>query len=191
MSEEGNMLLLGGQAQVKSAVQFSARLALASFMEVTIWQSVSASTQFLWTAYGSLPSFGEADAIATDCGIVFTQNHYLILLQQWENRWDAHSSFSNFVLRAVEPSSVDRLLPQIKMQMEKVSQQSGCQKCILASVVGHRSYLLGVTAWSELEAFEKYKNWASADPWQNVINPVTIDVPLRMLARRLEGTGID
>ena len=184
MPDTGTFVLLGGQASVKAASLFTAKLALASSTEISCWQGVADNASFLWMISGPRRDSTRVSALAAEYKIINPETRPLLKLQQWDARSGSDYSVANFVLRVIAPSSIDRLLPQIKTQMDNVWEQPGCQQCALYQISGLPTHLLGVTYWMDLNTFEAYKNWASAHSWRDVIGPNTLDVPLRMLTRK-------
>jgi len=115
--------------------------------------------------------------------------HVFEPLGVWGDDSSAAGPVANFVIRVVAPDAVDDILRQLIEQAEGgegALAQPGCLGLRLAAAAGRSEMMLGVTSWTTVEAFDGYARWAQAAPWKDVISPVTVDVPLRLLAHRLD-----
>lgn len=99
----------------------------------------------------------------------------------------ADAPIANFVVRVVATDAREDILRQLLEQAdagEGVLAQPGCAGLSLAAAAGQPEAMLGITHWPTLDAFDAYATWAQSAPWKDVIGPVTVEVPLRLLARR-------
>ncbi len=106
------------------------------------------------------------------------------VLREWGDTANPQITVANFVIRELEPDSLDELMPQLYRQIEAVVARPGCLGNTLAAQVDAPGNLLGITFWPDVAAFDNYMRWASNHPWGDIITPVTRSVPLRLLTRR-------
>jgi len=111
------------------------------------------------------------------------QRRVLSAARQWGS---TEAVVANFVLRELRPEAIDDIVPGLHRQIEAVAARPGCVGCTLAAEVGQPHNLLGVTYWQHQAAFDQYAAWASQHAWRDVITPVTLAVPLRLLAQRMD-----
>ena len=131
-----------------------------------------------------LPGDHDATALAQSAGFPASHAHQVNLLQEWGDVFHSASPFANFVLRVMNPGSLDSFLPQLRVQIAQVVQRPGCIGAVLAAGIDSPDHLLGITYWEAERSFAQYMDWASRHPWKNTVDPVTLGVPLRMLTRR-------
>jgi quinol monooxygenase YgiN len=144
------------------------------------WRGVRERSSFVWL----LPGDHDAAALAQSIGFAASHARQLNLLQEWGDVFESASPFANFVLRIMNPGSLDSFLPQLRGQISQVVQRPGCQGAVLAAATNSPDHLLGITYWEAERSFAQYMDWASRHPWKNTVDPVTLAVPLRMLTRR-------
>lgn len=115
-------------------------------------------------------------------------------LGAWGDDPGGDAPVANFVVRVVATDAREDILRQLLEQADAgqgVLAQPGCTGLSLAAAAGQPEAMLGITHWPTVDAFDAYAAWAQSAPWKDVIGPVTVDVPLRLLARRrdvLEGS---
>ncbi len=93
------------------------------------------------------------------------------------------AGFSNLVVREIARTELSGFLAALDVQMGRVAALPGCQGIFLGRQVDQPERLLGITRWSGLSPFEAYSQWSGAAAWKHVVDPVTRDVPLRLLAQ--------
>lgn len=107
------------------------------------------------------------------------------LIQEWGEVFDETLPIANFVLREMEDGSAGEFVPKLYGQIAKVIGRPGCFGQILAAEVDAPDHLLGVTYWEAERSFAQYAEWAAKHVWKNTVDPLTSNVPLRLLTRRV------
>ena len=148
--------------------------------ELKYWQAIQEPDVQLWLVIPRSERMPDdlQNRIAIE-GFVFRE---FSTLKQWQS---TEAEIVNFVLRELRANTIDEIVPQIHQQIEAVITRPGCVGCTLATEVGKPQNLLGATYWQDEMAFEDYCEWASQHAWRDIISPLTLQVPLRVLVRRI------
>ena len=149
---------------------------------VRVYRGVRDPAAILWLVEGA--DSAQAQQLAERHGIPSQHIRKLTLLQEWGGVFQKALPYANFVLREMQPDSVERFIPQLHGQIAQVISRPGCFGQILAAEKDAPSHLLGVTYWEAERSFTQYMEWASKHPWKNTVDPVTSGVPLRLFTRR-------
>ncbi len=126
-----------------------------------------------------------SEALAERFGIGRDHVRVLHTLRDWGERSRNAASLANFVLREMTPESVDTFVPLLFDQVEKVIASPGCLGNSLAAEKDFAHHLLGISYWESEAAFDSYAQWASTHSWKDIVDPITVSVPLRLFARRI------
>jgi quinol monooxygenase YgiN len=113
----------------------------------------------------------------------------LKIINEWGDVVGKAWPIANFVLREMQPGSMDSFLPKLHSQIAQVVSRPGCLGSVLAAEKDTPDHLLGITYWDAEQSFAQYMEWASVHPWKNTVDPVTLNVPLRLLTRRTEASA--
>jgi hypothetical protein len=146
------------------------------------WRGVRDPAASLWWVPGSL----DAPALAEQHGIAAGQIRPLNVLKQWGSVLGKNLPIANYVLREMEPDSLDTFLPLLDRQIAQVVSRPGCLGSVLAAEPGAPHHLLGITYWEAERSFVQYMDWFAKHSWKYTVNPITVNVPLRLLTRRTE-----
>ncbi|HVU14095.1 MAG TPA: antibiotic biosynthesis monooxygenase [Phototrophicaceae bacterium] len=146
------------------------------------WQGVRDPNVFLWW----LEDGDALAATAEKAGIARGRVRVLQTLREWDTPARRGARLANFVLREMTPASVETFVPLLFEHTEKVIASPGCLGDTLAAERGIPHHLLGITYWESAAAFGDYMGWASQHSWKGVVDPVTVDVPLRLFVKRID-----
>lgn len=150
---------------------------------VRVYRGVRDPTASLWLIDGSADS-QLAQTTATQYNIIPEHIRKLSMIQDWGDVFRNDLPYANFVLREMQPAALDTFVQQLRGQIAQVISRPGCFGQILAAETDTLSNLLGVTYWKAERSFTQYMEWASKHAWKNTVDPVTLNVPLRLFTRR-------
>ncbi len=176
------LLLIWGRSTPEGVRQFSAGLRDSWASPPECWRGIRENERYMWTAKAEgsevLPAAASTAALHEPGQRIFD------MLREWGDVFDTDVTVANAVLRELQPDVGETLLPKLYQQIEAVVARPGCRGSYLGSQVGAPANMLGITFWSDVESFNAYMQWAGEQPWVNVIGPVTVHVPLRLLVQR-------
>ena len=146
------------------------------------WRGVRDPNVSLWL----LEDADGLKTLAQSAGVAPDHVRVLSVVREWGDPSRKAARWANFVLREMTPESVETFVPQLFGHTEKVIASPGCLGDTLAAEQGAPHHLLGITYWESDAAFENYMQWASKHAWKGVVDPVTVDVPLRLFVQRID-----
>ena len=124
-----------------------------------------------------------AQTIAEQHAITPDHIRKLSMIQEFGDVFRKGLPFANFVLREMHPDALDTFVQQLRGQIAQVIGRPGCFGQILAGEKETPSNLLGITYWETAQSFTEYMEWASKHAWKNTVDPVTLNVPLRLFTQ--------
>jgi hypothetical protein len=156
------------------------------FPSTTHWQGIHNTGEHLWLIQTNQDRPDHRPSAREDLKEFAIQEYNLRLFRAYRGDLISESPVANFVMRSLDPASVESLVPKILTQAELILERSACLSFALFEVDGSISDWLGVTTWPDLAAFNSYALWAATHPWSEVISPNTLAVPLRLLTRQVK-----
>lgn len=96
------------------------------------------------------------------------------------------SPVANIIMREIEPAEVKTFLTPLQAQMKEVAARPGCRGAVLGQLDSSPDKLLGITRWAAMGSLQRYLKWPGAHKFKPVVEPITLDTPLRFLGVRVE-----
>ncbi|MCC6804762.1 MAG: antibiotic biosynthesis monooxygenase [Anaerolineae bacterium] len=152
------------------------------------WRGIRDRTAALWLVKNSIDDPTRQELLDR-CGFGGDQVRHLQIVREWGGVFGKTLSLANYVLREMQPDSLDSFLPLLDRQMSQVVTRPGCLGAALASEKAAPHHLLGITYWEAEQSFAQYMGWFSKQYWKYTVNPLTVNVPLRQLMRRTGASG--
>lgn len=152
------------------------------------WRGIRDLAASLWLIQDSLNPQA-AQAIIEQQSIASDHVRRLKISHEWGVAFGKAVPLANFVLREMQPGSLDAFLPKLHSQIAQLVTRPGCLGSVLAAERDSPHYLLGITYWEAERSFAQYMKWASKHPWKNTVDPITLNVPLRLLTRHTESSA--
>jgi quinol monooxygenase YgiN len=95
------------------------------------------------------------------------------------------SPLANLIIREIEPAGLEEFLDPLQAQMVRVAARPGCLGIFLGQQLDRSNALLGITRWDSMASLEVYLQWAGAQEFKSVVDPLTRAAPLRFLGQPL------
>lgn len=172
------------QSNVDSSPSVSKSKAACLPAGVQFWSGVRDPAAAVWLVRDNSDGQG-VEALAKQHHIPPEHIRKMKLIQEWGEVFDEILPIANFVLREMQDGSAVEFVPKLYGQIAKVIGRPGCFGQILAAEVDAPDHLLGVTYWEAERSFAQYAEWAAKHVWKNTVDPLTSNVPLRLLTRRV------
>ncbi|MFN8561265.1 MAG: hypothetical protein U0703_06505 [Anaerolineae bacterium] len=152
------------------------------------WRGIRDRTAALWLVQKPVDG-STRQALIDRSGFASDHIRQLEIIREWGGVFGKMLPLANYVLREMQPDSINSFLPLLDKQMALVVTRPGCLGSVLAADKSAPSHLLGITYWEAERSFVQYMGWFSKQHWKFTVDPLTVNVPLRQFMRRTDASA--